>query len=268
MLIATFEGNRIDAFSAQKGPTYFCPHCSCEVVLKKGRKVVHHFAHKPPVNCTWAKGETRAHMESKVVVAEALRSRGLRAELEFVVDTMPGDRRADVMAWSPNGQLIAFEMQHTPIGLEEIERRAGSYARAGIAQISVPFIKPNVWTDGYNRSLGEFFVEKYTPRHFERWVHGFNGKNGMWMYDPAEKEFWLGRLAGHQYYVEETSWFSEGGEENYAGGFYKYSKRYKELTLEGPFKAEALRISVSTRRAFSSHEYHWPAARIVNLVPA
>ena len=74
------------------------------------------------------------------------------------------------------------------------------------------------------------------------------------MYDPAEQEFWLGHLAGHQYYEEKTSWFLEGGEENYAGGFYKYSKRFKELTLEGPFKAESLRISVSTRRAFSTCE--------------
>ena len=58
----------------------------------------------------------------------------------------------------------------------------------------------------------------------------------MWMYDPAEKEFWPGRLAGHQFYIEETSWFSEGGEKTAPGGFYKYSQRYRELTLEVPFK--------------------------------
>lgn len=267
MLIATLEGNRTDAFSAEKGSTYYCPQCSNEVILKKGRKVVHHFAHKPPVDCAWAKGETRAHMEAKVVVADALKARGLRAELEFVVDTMSGDRRADVMVWSPSGLQIAFEMQHSPIGLEEIERRATSYARAGIAQIWVPFIKPNVWTDGHNKSLGEFFVERYSPRQFERWVHGFNGKNGMWMYDPADKEFWLGHLEGHQYYVEQTSWYSEGGEENSAGGFFKYSKRYKELTLEGPYKAENLRITISKRRAFSAREYNWPAALVASLEP-
>jgi hypothetical protein len=72
---------------------------------------------------------------------------------------------------------------------------------------------------------GGWFVERYVPRIFERWVHGFNGKNGMWMYDPNDKAFWLGRLAGHQTYVEESSWFSEGGEENYSGGFWKLAER-------------------------------------------
>lgn len=267
MLIAELEGNRIDAFSAERGPSYFCPKCKGEVVLKKGRKVVHHFAHKPPTDCTWAKGETRAHMESKVVVADALKERGLRAEVKFVVNTMPGDRRADVMAWSPKGLQIAFELQHTPIGIDEIERRAFSYARAGIAQSWIPFLSSKVWDDGLPRH-GGWFVERYVPRIFERWVHGFNGTNGMWMYDPNDKAFWLGRLAGHQTYVEESSWFSEGGEENYSGGFWKYSKRYKELTLEGPFKIEDLRIKTPYHSAFNTREYRWPAGRRARFVPA
>ena len=267
MLIAELEGNRIDAFTAERGPTYFCPKCKGEVVLKKGRKVVHHFAHKPPTDCTWARGETRAHMEAKVVVSNALKARGLRTELEFIVNTLPGDRRTDVMAWSPKGLQIAFVLQHTPIGLDEIECRASSYARAGIAQIWIPFLTSKVWDEGVPRH-GGWFVERYSPRTFERWVHGFNGKNGMWMYDPNDKAFWLGRLAGHQTYVEESTWFSEGGEENYSGGFWKYSKRFKELTLEGPFKAEDLLIAVSERGAFYTARYNWPAARIANLTLA
>lgn len=266
MLIADLEGIRIDAFTAERGPTYFCPRCKGEVVLKKGRKVVQHFAHKPPTDCTWAKGETRAHMEAKVVVSVALTARGLRTELEFIVNTLQGDRRADVMAWSPKGLQIAFELQHTPIGLDEIEHRASSYARAGIAQIWIPFLKSKVWDEGVPRH-GGWFVQRYSPRLFERWVHGFNGKNGMWMYDPNDKAFWLGRLAGHQTYVEESTYFSEGGEENYSGGFWKYSKRFKELTLEGPFKVEELLIAVTKRRAFYKAGYDWPVARIANLTP-
>lgn len=77
MLVAELDGGRIDAFSAERGPTYHCPKCRGEVVLKKGRKVVHHFAHKPPTECTWATGETRAHMEAKVLVWDALKVRGL-----------------------------------------------------------------------------------------------------------------------------------------------------------------------------------------------
>ncbi len=129
MLTAELEGNRIDALTAERGPSYFCPKCKDEVVLKKGRKVVHHFAHKPPTDCTWAKGETRAHMESKVLVADAFKKRGLRAELGFVVKTLPGDRRADVMAWSPKGLQIAA-------GSREIAKNAPPDACAGGLEFS------------------------------------------------------------------------------------------------------------------------------------
>lgn len=58
------------------------------------------FSHKPPTNCSWARGETKAHLEAKQIVFDGLQTRGVTAMLEYVVDTLPGDRRADVMAWS------------------------------------------------------------------------------------------------------------------------------------------------------------------------
>jgi hypothetical protein len=267
ILVANLEEVRIDAAIAERGPEYRCPKCKGVVILKKGRKVIDHFAHKPPTDCSWATGETRAHLEAKLLVASALAERGLRAEVEFVVNTLSGDRRADVMAWSPKGLQIAFELQHTPIDLNEIERRASSYARTGIAQIWIPFLKASVWKDGEPRK-GGWFVKRYSPRLFERWVHGLNGKHGMWMYDPNDKGFWLGSLAGHQIYVEETSWYSEGGDENYGGGFQRWSKRFKELTLEGPYSAEKLLIKIEERRAFATKDYSWPAGLVAHLTPA
>lgn len=267
MLIANLENKRIDAVIAQRGPEYRCPKCDGIAILKKGRKVIAHFAHKPPTDCSWAAGETRAHLETKLLIASALTGRGLGAEVEFVVNTFPGDRRADVMVWSPKGLQIAFELQHTPIDLNEIEKRASSYAHAGIAQIWIPFLNASVWEKGEPRA-GGWFVERYSPRPFERWIHGFNGKHGMWMYDPAKQEFWLGRLEGHQIYVEETTYFTEGGDENTGGGFHRWLKRYKELTLEGPYKAENLLIKVETRRAFSTKDYSWPAGRVAHLTPS
>ncbi|WP_406736751.1 competence protein CoiA [Thioclava sp. GXIMD4215] len=268
MLIAEVKGSRIDAFNAEKGLDYICPQCRREVMLKKGRKVVHHFAHRPPTTCSWARGETREHMEAKTLVSHAAKSRGLRTEVEFVVSTLPGDRRADVMVWSPQGQPIAFELQHTSIGPDEIERRAFSYASAGISQIWVPFLRSSVWKDGCQRSSGEWFVEKYSPRPFEKWVHGFNGSGGMWMYDPVDKRFWLGRLAGHQIHVPSTTWYSEWGEEQSAGGYSRWSKRFRELSLVGPYSIDELRIDPNrTRNAYSQATYNWPAARITTLVP-
>lgn len=264
MLVAQLGTERIDAAIAERGPEYHCPQCKGIAILKKGRRNMPHFAHKPPTDCSWASGETRAHLEAKRLVAAALIGRGLKAQVEFQLETLTGDRRADVMAWSPKGLQIAFELQHTPIDLSEIERRASSYAQAEVAQIWIPFLRASVWKNGEARN-GGWFVERYSPRPFERWVHGLNEKRGMWMYDPADKEFWLGRMTGHRIYIEESSWYSEGGEENTSGGFHRWSKRYKELTLEGPFKADNLLIMVKPRRAFNAKGYNWPAGRVAHL---
>jgi competence protein CoiA len=266
MLVARLGDIRIDAADAQRGPAYRCPKCNDIVILRQGRKVIEHFAHKPPTDCSWSTGETRAHLEAKSLVRAALVRRGLRAEVEFIVRNLPGDRRADVMVWSPKGVQIAIELQHTPIDLDEIEARASSYSRAGIAQIWIPFLREAVWKEGKPQD-GGWFVERYSARPFERWVHGLNGKHGMWMYDPADKEFWLGRMEGHQLYVEQTSWYSEGGEENFAGGFHRWSKRYKELTLVGPYKADDLLLEIDTRKAFTKNGYNWPAGRVARLTP-
>ena len=267
MLAAKLIADRINAAIAVRGPEYHCPNCNGIVILKIGRKVIAHFAHKPPTTCPWKIGETRAHLEAKSLVEQALSGRGLKAEVEFVVNTLHGDRRADVMAWSPKGLPIAFELQHTPIDLNEIEARAFSYSQADIAQVWIPFLKASVWKEG-KAQAGGWFVEKYSPRPFERWIHGFYGKHGMWMYDPTEKEFWLGRMEPHHIYVNPTTWFSEGGEENSGGGFYRLSKRYKELTLKGPYKAEILLVKIEPRHAFATKEFSWPEGRIALLVPA
>lgn len=266
MLVASLHSLRIEAEAATRGEDYRCPNCNGELILKQGRKVIHHFAHKPPTDCTWASGETRAHRDAKKLVAEGIRRRGLTAEIEHVVATQTGDRRADVMAWSETGQSLAFELQHTSISLDEIEQRASSYARAGIAQLWIPFLRPAVWTDGEWHDEKTWFVERYSARPFERWVHGMGGKSGMWMYDPKAQRFWLARLEGHQFYVESTSWYSQGGEEQSAGGYYKWSKRYRELTLTGPYTIDQLNLTVSRRRAFRSAGYNWPAGLVGRFV--
>jgi competence protein CoiA len=265
MLIGLLGAERIDAARAMRGQDYHCPQCNSLLILKKGRKVIDHFAHKPPTDCSWAKGETQAHLEAKTLIAEALKARGLTAEVEFVLSTLSGDRRADVMVWSPKGQQIAFELQQTNIAIQEIEHRAASYAKANIAQIWIPFLPASVWKDG-KAAPGGWFIPRYAPRPFERWIHGLNGTEGMWMYDPINGEFWLGQMRGHQIYVEETSRYEKGVGEVSGGGYHRWSKRYKELTLKGPHKIEALKIKHKTRNAQRAEGYHWPAGMIAHLV--
>ncbi len=86
------------------------------------------------------------------------------------------------------------------------------------------------------------------------------------MYDPIDKQLWYARLAGHQIWVEETSWYSEGGEENFGGGYYRWSKRYKELTLIGPCSWDQLRVKTTFRKAYRTGDYRWPKGRMATFV--
>jgi competence protein CoiA len=269
LLVALLQGQRIEARAAQKGDEFCCPGCKGIVILKKGRIVIPHFAHKPPTDCTWAKGETRQHLESKTILAESFRSRGLKAEVEFQVETLSGDRRADVMTWGPKGQPVAIELQHTSIGLDDLERRAFSYAKAEVAQIWVPFIRPKVWADAVRHGASGYKVEKYSAKPFEIWIHDAPHYQGMWMYDPRDQEFWKASLGDCHLWKEESSYFNEyGDEEYYPGGWYK-SKRWKELILEGPFKPSDLRLVIRKPvKGHYSRPNHWPAGRFVDFQPA
>ena len=80
MLVALSEGARITAAAAQRGGEFRCPSCGKELILKKGQVVIHHFAHKPPIVCDWARGETLAHLEAKRIVHEALTARFARED--------------------------------------------------------------------------------------------------------------------------------------------------------------------------------------------
>lgn len=267
MLIALCDNRRIDAADALRENVHSCPNCGGEVILKCGQIVVAHFAHKPPTDCFWQEGETRAHLEAKKLVQESFRERGVRAEAEFVVETLVGDRRADVMVWTPSGKnRIAFELQHSSIDLKALEKRAWSYASAGIAQFWIPFVRKIVWKEGVRREERGWFVARYPATSFEKWVHGLNGKLGMWMYDPSDRAFWHARLAPHRSYVEETSWYSEGGEEQYGGGFWKTSKKFRELSLDGPYALADLKLKLEHRRQSSLSHYSWPSCNFARFV--
>ena len=267
MLVALAEGTRVTASAAQRGGEFRCPYCGKELILKKGQVVIHHFAHKPPIVCDWARGETLAHLEAKRAVHAALTARGVRAELEYSVETLPGDRRADVMAWSPGGRMIAIELQHTSISAEEIAERAFAYARAGAAQIWISFLSASVWKEALERADGTWLVRRYAPRQFELWIDGLTAKTGRWMYDPQARFFWRAKMKPHEILEEETIWYTPGGIEHYRPARKRVSKKYRDLVLEGPFSLEALRVILRNRRAFSLKSHRWPAGAVANLVP-
>lgn len=138
MLVAEHDGRRVRARDMGREDLCVCPGCRESLVIKKGGTVVHHFAHRTDAVCSYATaGETADHMAAKAHLCEALQERGLRADVEVPI----GDRRADVLAYSPTGQRVAFEFQHVPITTDELAARMRDYMAEGAAQVWFPFLR-------------------------------------------------------------------------------------------------------------------------------
>jgi len=142
MLVALNNKDRIEAENAEKGPDYVCPNCKADVILRKGRVRIHHFAHKATSTCPFSKSESQAHYTAKTLFQKSYQGRkGCRAETEFIVKTLPNDRRCDVMVFSPTGKQVGIELQDSAIGLDELEERTACYGHADIPIIWVPFLR-------------------------------------------------------------------------------------------------------------------------------
>jgi competence CoiA-like predicted nuclease len=268
MLVGLSGTQRINAADATRGNRYCCPLADCggELVLKQGRKMIAHFAHKPPFHCNWTNGETSAHRQAKVTFHDAAIKRGLKAELEWHIRFSEGtERRADVMIWSPAGKPLAVEFQHTNITIEEIEKRAFSYASNGIAQLWVPVTKADFWNNAKEVGPDRWKIEKYAPRDFEKWISGFHMGNEYWMFDAASGKMLIACLQDHHLYKEGYNAFRDGEDVFTDGGYYK-SKRYRNLIVQGPFDIAEFRIQFTSRKFFARGAYRWPGGSMAQLI--
>lgn len=224
MLVALRDGERVEAAGAIKGPAYVCPECKGAVILKQGTRKVEHFAHKPP-SCEWGKGETAEHMGAKLALQAAFRVRGLRAEVEWPVLSSGGNRRADVVVWSPTGKLFAFEVQHQPIEPDEIARRTEAYLAARIPVVWISLHRDrDLWRNVIYNGPGALWIEKYSVRPWERWAHGYH-MGSLWFYRPKDQTFWSGRLEDFLIEVPSSEWYDSDGNENSSGGYTRVAKK-------------------------------------------
>ena len=75
MLVALNNKDRIEAEHAEKGPDYVCPNCKADVILRKGRVRIHHFAHKAASTCPFSKSESQAHYTAKTLFQKSYQGR-------------------------------------------------------------------------------------------------------------------------------------------------------------------------------------------------
>ena len=265
MLVALKGSNRIHASVAEKGHTFHCPGCHTEVTLKKGAKVIHHFAHKPPVTCSWAVGETKAHLSAKNLFLEHLTNAGYKADVEYPI----GTQRADVHFQDTNGISYVIEIQHQPITPSEISRRTEGYFRAGAVVTWLPLIDIAKLAPKAEQTATGYVIKRYTPKPFERWLHGFHFKE-MWFVDPSTGMLWKGTFSDEIISVPYSEWYVSGGDTESAGGYDRTSKRCKKLTITGPIPLGAIQLGSQIRKQSTIGGHVYPQGRrlIMTTIPS
>ncbi|WP_228050981.1 competence protein CoiA [Pontibacterium sinense] len=195
----------------RKDGPFGCPICGKEVLVRKGQIRVHHFAHRSVVTCKYGKGESEAHRKAKESIYEALANREDVAELEL--EKSWGEVVSDVYA-EIQGRGVAFEVQISNLTMREILYRTKAYASKGIAVLWLPL---------FNSKLNQ---PRYSPSSWEKWLHAtYFGRVYYWLDGLTVIPV---RYADYEIEVESSSWYNEYGEEQYAGGYSRRSRRWRK----------------------------------------
>jgi competence protein CoiA len=204
------DGFKVLARASEKIEAPFaCPRCRRELVLRKGRIKVHHFAHKPPVTCALGVGETDQHLRAKLAVFDALRQESNVTELELEKDF--GTSVADVFA-RISGTLVAVEIQRSAVSVNDIVARTKNYHRLGVTVL---------WVGLPNADLSS---QQYSPRAWEKWAHAaYFGRVYYW---ESGQAFRVVHFDPYLIHVPESTWYEDGSEQS-AGGFDRTSRRWR-----------------------------------------
>jgi competence protein CoiA len=201
----------VEARNVEKGGgPYRCQGCGDILTLKKGRVVVHHFAHRPPLTCAWSRGESAQHYQAKLAIYDALRSDP--AVSDVVLEAPVGDVAvADILALI-RGRRVAIEVQRSDLSAAQIARRTANYHAMGVYVLWVALPCPALADDRYNPSV------------WEKWVHyAYFGRIYYWSEGQVLTPY---HMSEHTLYVEQSRWF-EVGRLRYSGGYERRSRRWR-----------------------------------------
>jgi competence protein CoiA len=234
----------VEAADAVRDGAYCCRDCGAQVVLKAGQIRVAHFAHKPDADCAFGAKMSLGHLTAQRRIAEALRARGVAAELEAFMASLAGDRRIDVLAWPADrpSVRIAIEVQASDMTPEWIAARTRSYNAEGVAPLWVRLLDfgafERVQTLPHRATV---WIDKYRARAWEHWAFDHLGGR-LWFLDQGTFLAWRGTFVRTHSYREAASWYEPGGEEMSAGGDWRDIVQWVELELDGPFALSDLRL--------------------------
>jgi competence protein CoiA len=123
-LYALDEASSVLASHAQRDRDYTCPECSGPVRCRGGQKRQSHFYHVRSLKSCSQHGKSLAHLQIQLHLKSVIPS----LYLEKRVD----DRIADTL-WEE--EKIVFEIQCSPMSIEEAKSRVEDYSRRGYAVV-------------------------------------------------------------------------------------------------------------------------------------
>jgi hypothetical protein len=245
MLTARSEAEPyVEATAARRDERYCCRQCGAPVTFKPGRVRAAHFAHRPEAGCAYGGPMSAAHLAAQQCIASALRARGLEVEIEAPLTGALGDRRIDVLTWSPArpAARIAIEVQASEIAAVAIEARTASYQAMGVAPLWLRLLDFGGFRAVQTLPFrGTAWIERYRARAWERWAHDHLGGR-LWFMDAGTGRLWRGLFVPAHRFRERGLVRGAPGEAPARGADWMAASQWVDLDLDGPYALSDLRL--------------------------
>lgn len=218
-----------DYATKSDGP-FYCPVCLSDAIVRKCTEKVDHFAHSARQSPVIGKKDKLLHEQCQNEILEYLQKNFPSGKWEKE-RPIPKNEKKGFKEVIPDisgridGLPIAIEVQKSTYTINRIYDKLVEYQKRGVL---VLYIIP------LYKELGE---EVFRPRLFEKYLHSlYYGRVYYWTPNNNNKivSAHFGRCTR---WIEESTWFSEDGEECSGGGYYLTFK-----TIRKPLFGEQLDI--------------------------
>ena len=115
---------------------YLCPECRSQVILKRGKIKVPHFAHKDNfLSCDFGKNESESHLRAKDWLYQTISAAGYEVHAEYKITNKHGKYIFADIYYIPTGtdMPIAVEVLTQGVTVQDIEDRIRFYNKANVA---------------------------------------------------------------------------------------------------------------------------------------
>lgn len=168
MLVAMNQASELVTLTSRKQAetlrheAFSCPACHRPVLVKSGRQVTPHFAHRHR-GCTASEPETEVHLQGKWWLKAFGEQLGYSVELEVYLPMIK--QRADLI-WVKGQRRIAIEYQCSNIKVPRLIERTEGYRQLGLEVI---WIMGPRYFGGFGQGKQLKFMQWVAARQLDAW---------------------------------------------------------------------------------------------------